>query len=181
VIVIAPLIIRDELRALAPLRTEADPARMIWLADAPPADLVNELGDSALARLTGRLSPPGAYGVEQRSPYQFSAASIEALNPERTTIANLALNPGALDGMALRLDGTLLAQPGGALLVDEVSESGVPTSGAHQIKLDPATLDEAVLAELQQSGDVRWGPVEVVGWWQDRTLTPFSIVARPRS
>ncbi len=183
VIVIASLILRDDVRLIAPPgEPEADPERSIWLAEPPPPDLLDALeAADGLARLAGRLSPPGAYGYQQRYPYQFSATRIEALKPERTTIANLALNPQALDGMALRVEGTLLAQPGGALLVDQVSERGVPTAGAYQIKLDPAHIDDSVLANLQQSGEVRWGAVEVVGWWQDRALTPFRIVARSSS
>lgn len=180
VIVIAVLILRDDLRLIAPPgEPQADPMRAIWLAEAPPPDLRDALAAAdGLARLTGRLGPPGAYGHQQRYPYQFSATRIEALQPERTTIANLALNPQALDGMALRVEGALLAQPDGALLVDQVSERGVPTAGAYQIKLDPAQVDDSILAQLRQSGDVRWGAVEIVGWWQDRALTPLRIMVR---
>lgn len=147
----------------------------IWLAEPPPAEIRSQVQAGAtVVKIRGRLSPPGAYGRDQQFPYQISAAQIDVLAPERTTLANLAQNPQALNQVLLTVEGTLLAQQNSALLTDQVSEGGVPT-GRHQIKLSRATIEQAVFDKLQSSGEVRWGEVQVIGWWQDATLTPFKI------
>ncbi|HEY0606932.1 MAG TPA: hypothetical protein VGD58_28695 [Herpetosiphonaceae bacterium] len=152
------------------------PNQAIWLAEPPAAEIRSQIqaGDN-IVKIRGRLSPPGAYGRDQQFPYQISAEQIDVLAPERTTLANLAQNPQALDQILLSVEGTLLAQQNSALLTDEVSEGGVPT-GQHQIKLSPTTIDRAVFDKLNSSGEVRWGKVQVIGWWQDATLTPFKII-----
>jgi hypothetical protein len=151
------------------------PNQAIWLAEPPPAEIRSQVqaGDTVV-KIRGRLSPPGAYGRDQQFPYQISAAQIDVLAPERTTLANLAQNPQALDQVLLTVEGTLLAQQNSALLTDQVSEGGVPT-GQHQIKLSRTTIEQAVFDKLKSSGEVRWGEVQVIGWWQAATLTPFKI------
>lgn len=155
--------------------TAVSPDQAIWLAEPLLAELQSraQAGDN-IVRVRGRLSPPGAYGRDQQFPYQFSAEQIEVLAPERTTLANLAQNPQALNQVLLTVEGTLLAQQNSALLTDHVSEGGVPT-GQHQIKLSRTTIDQAVFDKLTSSGEVRWGEVQVVGWWQNATLTPFKM------
>lgn len=154
----------------------ADGTDALWLAEPLPEDIRAALPEgSGILELQGRLSPPGAYGPEQRFPYQFNAERVALLKPERSTIANLALNPGALDKILLELDGVLLARPDEALLVDEASAGGVPSADASRLKLDPGDIDESVVAALAQSGDVRWGRVSVVGWWQNGALQPLMI------
>lgn len=151
------------------------PDQAIWLAELPPSEIQTQAqaGDN-IVKIRGRISPPGAYGRDQQYPYQISAEKIEVLAPERTTLANLAQNPQALDQVLLALEGTLLAQQNSALLTDQVSEGGVPT-GQHQIKLSRTTIDQAVLNAMKSSGEVRWGKVQAIGWWQDGTLTAFKI------
>ena len=201
VVVALPIVLAEpqrwsgkELTLIAPVRVNADErvltlaltqkaatatassASGIWLAGPLPDDIRSKLkGNTGVLKLRGELSPPGAYGREQRFPYQFTAASIAVLQSERTTLVNLAENPRALDRILLRVEGTLLAQRDSALLVDQVSEGGVPLAGGHQIKLSREQLEPGFLQSLSRSGDVRWGQVEVVGWWQDGTLTPFEI------
>lgn len=154
----------------------ADGSDALWLAEPLPNDVRVAVPDGGgILELQGRLSPVGAYGPEQRYPYQFNAEQVVLLKPERSTIANLALNPGALDKILLELAGVLLARPDEALLVDEASAGGVPSADASRIKLDPGDIDESVLAALTRSGDVRWGRVNVVGWWQNGALQPFAI------
>lgn len=153
-------------------------ADAIWLSQPLPESITSQLSNgSGVVRLRGRLSPPGAYGRNQEFSYQFSAQRTDLLQPERTTLANLATNPDALDRILLRLDGTLLVQRDAALLANEVSEGGVPTATARQIKLSRSTIDEQLVAQLNRSGEVRWGMVQVIGWWQDGVLTPFMITA----
>lgn len=175
---IALLVVRDGTRVLA-LGADPSPAAAVWLAEPPPAAIATAArAGPVLVRAAGRLSPAGAYGTGQRYPYQFSATRLELLHPERTTLANLALNPQALDRLPLRVEGVLLARPGEALLVERVSQAGVPASDARQIKLAPLALDEAVMAHLTRAGEVAWGAVVVEGWWQAGVLTPLRISTR---
>lgn len=155
--------------------TAVSPDQALWLAEPLPAELQSQAqaGDN-IVKVRGSLSPPGAYGRDQQFPYQLRAEQIEVLAPERTTLANLAQNPQALNQVLLTVEGTLLTQQNSALLTDQVSEGGVPT-GQHQIKLSRTTIDQAVFDKLNSSGEVRWGEVQVVGWWQNATLTPFKM------
>jgi hypothetical protein len=151
------------------------PAQAIWLEEAPPESIRSAvLSGNTILKLRGTLSPPGAYGRDQRFPYQISAEQIETLQAERTTLANLAQNPRSLDRILLSVEGTLLTEPSSALLTDQVSEGGVPT-GLHQIKLRGTSLNQTLLDRMESSGEVRWGKVAITGWWQDGTLTPFKI------
>ena len=153
----------------------ADTAGAIWLADPLPAAIAAKIPPgTAYLKLRGRLSPPGAYGTDARFAYQFSAETVAVLKPERTTVANLADHPRAIDGALLEVSGTLLAKTNGALLADKVSQRGLPEANARQIKLREP-LQAETITELQRSGEVRYGPVTVVGWWQDGVLAPFSL------
>jgi hypothetical protein len=151
----------------------------IWLAEPLSSEIEGGLnGGKGIVKLKGRLSPPGAYGKNQQYPYQFTVEQGSLLAAERSTIANLALNPSALDGVLLRLEGTMLVRSDAALLVDKVSEGGVPQADAHQIKLQHVSLDEAAQRSFTRNGDVQWGAVDVVGWWQDGALTVFALSAK---
>ena len=178
--VVAPVVLTSEDRLLIPKFGDSSTAitetsRAIWLEQQPPDTIRSQLSNgTGLLKIRGKLSPPGAYGREQRFPYQISAETIETLQPERTTLINLAQNPRALDRILLTVEGTLLAQHNSALLTDKVSEGGVPV-GQHQIKLPKVDLDPDLIEGLNSSGEVRWGAVQVLGWWQDGTLTPFRI------
>ncbi len=158
------------------------PKASIWLAEPLPEDVRRNLRQgTGLLKLHGVLSPPGAYGAEQQFPYQFTASRAATLVTERTTITNLALNPGALDQILLRLTGTLLARPDAALLVEKVSEGGVPLGSAKQLKVPHSAIDQTLLESFRSAGDVRWGTVEIVGWWQNGALTPLIITSTDRS
>ncbi len=185
VTLIAPLAGGPQGRVLVPFlssdgtdRSTLDPGQAVWLAEPLPAAVTAQAGEGPIVlKLRGRLSPPGAYGTEGRFPYQFSAESTSLLLPERTTLRNLAANPHSLDGVVLEVEGSLLADPEGAILAEQAAPGGIPTSEARQIKLR-RTWDDAALEGLQQRGDVRYGAVVVVGWWQAGHMTPFMI--RPR-
>ncbi len=178
--VVGPVVLTSEDRVLLARMGDSATAitqtgKAIWIEQQPPDTITSQLSNgTGLLKIRGKLSPPGAYGREQRFPYQISAETIEALKPEQTTLINLAQNPRALDRILLTVEGTLLAQKNSALLTDKVSEGGVPV-GTHQIKLPNADVDPDLLAQLKSSGEVRWGAVQVLGWWQDGALTPFRI------
>lgn len=177
---ISPVYDDGENRLLAvPLPVSADSVdqtKGIWLAEPLSAEVQQKLSvENTIVKLHGVLSPPGAYGREQQFAYQFVAEQSHVLTPERTTIANLALNPQALDQILLRLEGTLLADPDAALLVDEVGAGGVPKANGHQIKLVRTALSPTLVDSLSGSANVRWGKVEIVGWWQNGTLTPLMV------
>lgn len=180
-VLVAPVQPGEERRVLTLDRADTSGSQSqsaIWLAQPLPDPILSQLGlDGGVVRLRGTLSPPGAYGRDQQFTYQFSVEQADLLQPERTTLANLAENPRALDRVLLRLEGTLLVQREAALLVDRVSAGGVPLASGRQIKLPRAALDDQTVAALNRSGEVRWGAVEVIGWWQDGALTPFVIHA----
>lgn len=177
VTLIAPLPAGADHRVLA-LPASSGSGQGLWLAQPLPGDVLAALtGETRFLKLQGTLSPPGAYGSQQQYVYQFTAERAAALKPEPTRIDNLALNPGALDNVLLRLQGTLLKRTDGALLVDRVSEGGVPEASGQQLKLAAGAVDQALAAELKTAGDVRWGAVEVIGWWQGGRLTPLTIMA----
>lgn len=185
-VLIAPVWPGETERMLAAQRTSdptAPPASSgaFWLAQPLPETVTRQLGAGGVVRLRGRLSPPGAYGPDQQFTYQFSAERAELLQPERTTLANLAANPGALDRILLRLEGTLLLEQESALLVEEVSAGGVPTASGREIKVPRDAVDAQVIGQLNQSGQVRWGAVQMIGWWQDGAFVPFSIVPAERA
>ena len=99
----------EQLLTSRPARTSQTARTSIWLAEAPPDTVRDQLNNGAgYLKLRGELSPPGAYGRDQRFTYQFVADEIDVLDPERTTIANLADNPRAIDGVLLAVSGTLL-------------------------------------------------------------------------
>ena len=117
----------EQLLTSRPARTSQTARTSIWLADAPSDTVRDQLNNGAgYLKLRGGLSPPGAYGRDQRFTYQFVADEIDVLDPERTTIANLADNPRAMDGVLLAVSGTLLLRGDSALLVDRVSAGAVP-------------------------------------------------------
>jgi hypothetical protein len=157
-----------------------DTTGAIWLADPLPGTIAAKIAPGTVyLKLRGRLSPPGAYGMDARFAYQFSAETVAVLKPERTTLANLADHPRAIDGALLEVSGTLLARTNDALLADKVTQRGLPEANARQIKLREP-LRAATLAGLQRSGEVSYGPVTVVGWWQDGVLAPFSLTLDKR-
>ncbi len=179
--VVSPVLLTGDDRVLTSMlldttrSTAGQTGQAIWLEQPVDDTIRSRLSDGAgVLKIRGKLSPPGAYGRDQRFAYQITAEEIDVLQPERTTLINLTQNPHTLDRILLRVQGILLSQQDSALLVDQVSEGGVPT-GAHQIKLPSAAFDQSLLNQLNSSGSVRWGAVEVLGWWQDGTLTPFKI------
>lgn len=183
---IAPVLVSDDERLITPLLVsdtqtldDTQRAATIWLAQPLPQSVQDQLDSGAgLLQIGGTLSPPGAYGRDQAFSYQFTSDRAVLIEPERTTLANLAANPRALDRILLRVEGTLLIRQSSALLVDRVTSGGVPERDAREIKLQAQTIPPAIIAQFKQSGDVRWSSVDVIGWWQDGAFTPLSVTTR---
>lgn len=175
---IAPVLLRDDERILTMQLGQPNPASesALWLAEAPSDAVRRQLDDGAgFLKLRGRLSPPGAFGRDQHYAYQFVADDIGVIEPERTTIAIMADNPLAIDGVLLAITGTLLLRGDSALLVDRVSAGGVPEAEARQIKLPRSAVAENITTAFKRSGGVRWGPVRITGWWQNAAIAPFAV------
>lgn len=157
-------------------------AAQIWLdADAVGA-LTNALrtaGDiryaAVLAR--GHLEGPAAYGPGGAYRYRLSSAQLRPLAPQDTTIAALLSNSATYDGQLVRVAGALLTRADSALLVDHVGSGGLPEAGARQLKLPGPLRDTALLARLRRApaGSVRFGPVQVEGFWQNGALIPLAL------
>lgn len=183
---IAPLVRSADNRRLGIAVNESATAEVgndarttLWLAQPLPATITDRLKEGLnILKLRGRLSPPGAYGTDARYLYQFSVESAGILQPEQTTLTNLADNPRALNAILIEIEGTLLATTDGALMTTSVTAGGVPAPGARQIKLRNPPPPQ-LLARLHQSGGVRYGIVTILGWWQDSRLTPFTIETKP--
>ena len=151
------------------------PMGALWLAEPLPAKTAALLREGInYAKLRGRLSPPGAYGTDGRYPYQFVAETVSVIEPEQTTLANVADNSRSMNGALIELPGILLLGGDGTLMVDTISSGGVPPSNARQVKirgLAPAQIP----TDLEQSGAVRFGEVTTTGWMQDGVLVPFWV------
>ena len=151
------------------------PTGALWLAEPLPAKTAALLQEGInYAKLRGRLSPPGAYGTDGRYPYQFVAETVSVIVPEQTTLANVADNLRSMDGALIELSGILLIGGDGTLMVETISNGGVPPSNARQVKirdLSPAQVPP----DLEQSGAVRFGQVTATGWMQDGVLVPFWV------
>ena len=173
--VLAPAMLSPDGRSVTLLD---DPRKALWLAAPLPANITAKAGEGpTFLKLRGRLSPPGGYGTDARYVYQFSADTITLLEAEDVTLPNLADNQRAFDGSLLRIQGILLAGTQSAVLATQTGAGGIPPANARQIKLR-GPLEPRFLEGLQQSGEVRYGPATIVGWWQSNALTPF-LVGQP--
>lgn len=152
-----------------------DPAGALWLAEPLPAKTAPLLvpGTNYL-KLRGRLSPPGGYGTDGHYVYQFSAETVSVIEPELTTVANIADNPRSMDGALVRVTGILLLGEDATLMVDTISDGGVPPANARQVKIRDLAPDQ-IPPNLEQRGAVRFGEVTTTGWMQNGILRPFEM------
>jgi hypothetical protein len=125
-------------------------------------------------KLRGRLSPPGGYGTDGRYLYQFSAETVSIIEPELTTLANIADNLRSMDGALLKVTGILLIGGDATLMVDKVDDGGVPPANARQVKIRDLS-PEQIPVHLKQRGAVRFGEVTATGWMQNGVLRPFEV------
>ncbi len=151
----------------------------VWLSGSIPEGVKTKLASGVgYLKVRGRLGPPGAYGPDTRYPYQFTVTESSILVPDTTTLINLTTNSHALNDVLLNVSGTLLTTKDGAILTEQTGSGGIPRNDARQIKLH-GLLEPQIVQRLASSGDVHYGPVNVVGWWHDGSLAPFVIQSAP--
>jgi hypothetical protein len=132
----------------------------------------------APVRAHGRLEGPGAYGPSSSYRYQIIGPSIEVIAAQETTIGDLLDHSAGYESRLVRLVGSLIARDSSALLVDQLGAGGLPMPKARQIKLPAPLQDRALLGRLKgvSGGAIRFGQVQVEGFWRAGTLIPLSIV-----
>jgi hypothetical protein len=176
---LADSVLFDRDGTIHPLATGVSP---IWLG-AEAADALGGALHSAggvryapvLAR--GRWEGPGAYGAAGKYRYQLVSARLERLSVQDATVGELIDRPTSYDGRLIRVAGGLLVHEQSALLVDRLGPGGVPAPDARQVKLRAPLADRALLDRLKGpvSGAVRFGQVQVEGFWHAGALAPLSI------
>jgi hypothetical protein len=179
----AELVDRVSFSAGATPRPLAGAEARIWLgADIVPSlkGMLRSAGDTryAIVLARGRLDRPGNYGPGGIYRYQMTAPTLQLLSPEETTIATLIDQSADYDGRVVRVVGALLSRSDSALLIEKIGTGGMPAPKARQIKIQAPIGDKALLDRLQgpPGGAIRYGQVQVEGFWQDGMLVPLSIV-----
>ena len=165
-----------------PRLIEGDP-KQIWLGAATGTAFRNQLRSAggvqfATVRARGRLEGPGSYGPSGSYRYQMLNPSIELIAARETTIAELLDDSIGNEGRLVRLVGGLIARDNSALLVEQLGAGGLPAPKARQIKLRAPLQDRQLLRELKgaSGGAIRFGQVQVEGFWHGGVLIPLSIV-----
>jgi hypothetical protein len=157
------------------------PAEQIWIGNTAPASMqpLTTTGaiQMAVVLAQGRLDGPGAYGPNGAYRYQLGDPRFQTIPLAETSITNLLDNPSVYSGRYIRINGALLSSATASVLVDKLGPGGVPDAAARQIKVRSPIRDSALLEHLQQSsnGSVRFGNVQIEGFWVDRFLIPLKI------
>jgi hypothetical protein len=125
----------------------------------------------------GRLAGPGAYGAGEKYRYQLVPANLEPLAVLETSVSDLLDQPASYEGRLVRVVGGLLVRERAGLLVDRLGPGGLPEPKARQIKLRAPLGDPALLGRLKGAagGPVRFGQVQVEGFWRAGALAPISF------
>ena len=157
----------------------------LWLGELPTLPDSVPLGEAggvryAIVTAEGTLEGPGTFGPQGTYSYRLAEPRLEPMSVRDLSMRLLLDNSGLYAGQPVRLQGQLLANADGAVLVERLGSGGVPEASALQIKLAPTTHDRALLDQLSLAGnrDVRFGPVEVTGIWRSSRLYPLSVIAR---
>jgi hypothetical protein len=129
-------------------------------------------------RVRGHLEGPGLYGAGGKYRYQLIPSAIEPLAAQETTIAELLDHPSVYQDRLVRVAGSLLARDTSALLVDHLSAGGLPEPKARQVKLRTPLRDQELPNRLRRTsaGAIRFGQVQVEGFWHNGVIVPLSIV-----
>jgi hypothetical protein len=131
----------------------------------------------ALVVVRGRLEGPGVYGPNGRYSYQIGDPRLQPAAIQETTVAALLDDPAAREGRVLRVVGALVARGESALLVDHLGAGGLPAPASRQVKLQTPLRDAALLERLKGTeGGVRFGQVQVEGFWRSGVLVPLAIL-----
>jgi hypothetical protein len=160
-----------------------DNPNQIWLG----ADIDNSIKAQLRAggafqfapvRAHGRLEGPGTYGPSQGYRYQLMNPSLGVIAVQETTIDNLLDQSASYENQLVRLVGSLIAGESSALLVDRLGAGGLPIPKARQLKLPSPLQDRALLGRLKgvSGGAIRFGRVQIEGFWRAGVLVPLSIV-----
>jgi hypothetical protein len=160
-----------------------DNTNQIWLGAGVETNIKAQLRAAgtlqfAPVRLHGRLEGPGAYGPNSSYRYQIIGPSIEVFAAQETTIGDLLDHSAGYENRLVRLVGSVIVHDSSALLVDQLGVGGLPMPKARQIKLRAPLQDRALLSRLKgvSGGVVRFGQVQVEGFWRAGVLIPLSIV-----
>ncbi|MBC8078173.1 MAG: hypothetical protein H7Y32_18995 [Chloroflexales bacterium] len=156
----------------------SDAPEQLWLGQTPaPPEAASKGYAPVLAQ--GLLEGPGRYGPEGRFLYQLVGGSLTPLTPIELTLQALLAKAFVYDGQLVRVRGALLVSSQSSLLVERLNKGGIPPAEARQVKLLPPFRDEALRARLPgASGVVRYGSVEVEGFWRGGALLPLGITLR---
>jgi hypothetical protein len=160
-----------------------DNPNQIWLGAGIKASIKGQLRAAgtlmfAPALVRGRLEGPGAYGPDRSYQYQIAGPSIEVIAAQETTISDLLDHSASYESRLVRLIGGLIARDSSALLVDQLGPGGLPMPKARQIKLRAPIRDRALLGRLKglPGGSIRFGQVQIEGFWRSGALIPLSII-----
>jgi hypothetical protein len=131
----------------------------------------------ALVRAQGTLAGPGSFGPDGNFRFALSGAEIEPVGVRDLSLRLLFDNSDLYTNQPVRIQGQLLADDEGAVLVERLGPGGVPDATALQIKLAPAIRDSALLDRLNASPNrnVFYGPVTVTGIWRETRLYPLLV------
>jgi hypothetical protein len=160
-----------------------DNTNQIWLGASIDKSIQGQLRAAGLfqfapARVRGRLEGPGEYSLSHSYRYQLIGPSIEVIAAQETTISDLLDHSAGYENRLLRLVGSLIARDSSALLVDQLGAGGLPLPKARQLKLRAPLQDRTLLGRLKgvSGGAIRFGQVQVEGFWRGGVLIPLSII-----
>jgi len=160
-----------------------DNPNQIWLGVGIEPSIKDQLRTAGALQFApiqahGQLEGPGAYGPRQDYRYQMVRPSIAVIAVQETTISDLLDHSAGYANQLVRLVGSLIASNGSALLVDQLGAGGLPMPKARQIKLRAPLQDRALLGRLKgvSGGAIRFGRVQVEGFWRAGVLVPLSII-----
>ncbi|WP_110513292.1 hypothetical protein [Herpetosiphon llansteffanensis] len=135
-----------------------------------PAQTLAITSNIAVLRINGVL----------KSPTELEPITVKPIEPTNISLGELNQNLAVYNNQVLRLNGTLLLKDQAALLVEEVGSGGVPTANAAQITVAQIPSQSPLIQQLpNQQGNIRYGPISLVGMLRGKTLHVFWVEAQP--
>ncbi len=115
-----------------------------------------------------------------KSNTEFEPITVKPIEPTNMSLGELNQNLAVYNNQVLRVYGTLLLKDQAALLVEEVGSGGVPTANAAQITIEQIPNQSPLIQQLpNQQGNIRYGPLTLVGMLRGKTLHVFWIEPQP--